>query len=137
MGREAGLGELEIILAVLIVGVYDKGEDERQVRGGVMLLTEADKRRIKRELAERLGREGEVCKVIIFGSFISSAEPRDVDVAVFQDSAEGYLPLAMKYRRLTRSVAAKIPLDIVPLKATVEAGAFAPEIDQGEVIYER
>ena len=100
-------------------------------------MTEADKRRIKRELAECLGREGEVCKVIIFGSFISSAEPREE--AEFRRLVRtlGYLPLAMKYRRLTRSVAAKIPLDIVPLKATVEAGAFAPEIDHGEVIYER
>ena len=106
-------------------------------RGGAMIMTDADKRRIKRELAECLSREQEVRKVIIFGSFIKSPEPRDVDVAVVQDSAEGYLTLAMKYRRLTRSVAAQIPLDVVPLKATTAPGTFASEINRGEVIYER
>ena len=106
-------------------------------RGGAMIITDADKRRIKRELADCLSREGEVRKVIIFGSFINSPEPRDLDVAVLQDSTEGYLTLAMKYRRLTRSVADQIPLDLVPLKAMMVSGTLAPEINRGEVIYER
>ena len=102
-----------------------------------MILTDADKRRLKRELAECLKREGEVCKIIVFGSFLHSDQPHDMDVAVLQDSSEGYLTLAMKYRRLTRSVAAQIPLDVVPLKATLMSGTLAPQINRGEVIYER
>ena len=100
-------------------------------------MTDADKRRIKKELADCLSREQEVRKVIIFGSFINSPEPRDMDVAVLQDSTDSYLTLALKYRRLARSVADQIPLDLVPLKAMILSGALAPEINRGEVIYER
>ena len=37
-------------------------------------------------------------------------------VAVFQDSTEPYLPLALKYRRKTCAIAQRIALDILPLK---------------------
>ena len=46
--------------------------------------------------------EREVCRIVVFGSFVNSDNPHDMDVAVFQDSDEKYLPLAMKYRRKTR-----------------------------------
>ena len=102
-----------------------------------MKLTALNKRRIARELAACLSQQPEVCKVVIFGSFLSSDDPGDVDVAVFQDSQEDYLPLAMRYRRLTGSVARLIPLDIVPVRASSSGGAFLQELDRGQVIYER
>ena len=103
-----------------------------------MKLTEADKQQIKRDVVERLRGEPEVRKIVIFGSFPSSADPRDLDVAVFQDSDQTYLPLAMKYRRLLRPVADRIPLDVLPFRSSVPGGWFVrDEVLCGEVVYER
>lgn len=101
------------------------------------MFTEKQKQSLKQQLASLLGAEREVCRIVIFGSFLNSHDPHDIDVAVFQDTDEKYLPLAMKYRRKTRDIARMIPLDILPLKAGAEGGVFMDEIEQGEVIYER
>lgn len=101
------------------------------------MLTEKQKQSLKQKLVGLLETEREVCRIVIFGSFLSSKDPQDIDVAIFQDSNEKYLPLAMKYRRKTREIARRIPLDILPLKAGVQGGVFMDEIEQGEVIYER
>lgn len=82
-------------------------------------------------------KEKEIVKIIIFGSFVDSEVPHDMDVAVFQDSNEGYLPLAMKYRKKTHEISDIIPLDIIPLKSQVETDPFLPEILNGEVVYGR
>ena len=103
----------------------------------VMILSEKEKNSIKEKLATCLSNEREVRKVVVFGSFLTKNDPNDVDVAVFQDSAEAYLPLAMKYRRITRSLSDKIPLDIIPLKHAVSTGLFLEEVDKGETVYER
>jgi hypothetical protein len=50
---------------------------------------------------------------------------------------EGYLSLALNYRRLLRPVANRIPVDVIPLPATDASGAFLHEIEQGEVVYVR
>jgi len=92
---------------------------------------------IKRQLAACLSREEEVRRVVIFGSFATDPAPHDLDVAVFQDSDEDYLPLALRYRRATRAIARRIPLDIIPVRATGASGPFLDEIAKGEVIYER
>ncbi len=102
-----------------------------------MILTESERQQIKRELASVLGGQSEVRKVVVFGSFLSSPEPHDLDVAVFQDSDESYLPLATRYRRLVRSIASRIPLDVIPLRRSPVRGTFLDEINRGEVIYER
>jgi predicted nucleotidyltransferase len=101
-----------------------------------MLSTE-EKQLLARKLIEALSGEDEVCRIVVFGSFWYSDDPHDVDVAIFQDSNEKYLPLALKYRRKTREIARTIPLDIIPLKVGVEDGSFLAEIEQGKVIYER
>ena len=95
------------------------------------------KEEIKQQLAACLSREREVRRVVVFGSFLTDPDPHDLDVAVFQDSDEAYLPLALRYRRATRAIARRIPLDIFPVRATGAAGAFLAEIAKGEVIYER
>ena len=101
------------------------------------MLTEQQKQSLKQQLVGLLETEKEVCRIVIFGSFLSSNDPHDIDVAIFQDSDEKYLPLAMKYRRKTRDIARSIPLDILPLKAGVQGEIFIDEIERGEIIYER
>lgn len=101
------------------------------------MLTQQQKDSLKQQMVSCLASEKEVCRIVIFGSFLKSPDPHDLDVAVFQDSSEKYLPLAMKYRKKTRSIARIIPLDIIPLKADAGDGTLADEIAQGEIIYER
>ena len=92
---------------------------------------------MKQRLINSLKTEGEVYRIVFFGSLVDSDNPHDLDVAVFQDSDEKYLPLAMKYRRKIRDAARMIPMNILPLKAGVEGDMFLDEIECGEVIYER
>lgn len=99
-------------------------------------MTEAEKILIKHQLKDALSHEDEISKIIIFGSFLKSQEPNDIDVAVFQNSKEIYLKLSMKYRKLTREIAKILPIDIIPLKDN-SSGGFLNEITAGEVIYER
>lgn len=102
-----------------------------------MLLTEKQKDELKKELVLCLKSDAEVKKIVVFGSFIDSSDPVDLDVAVFQESDEAYLPLAMKYRKKTRALARKIPIDIFPVRSNVKDHTFLSEIDRGEVLYER
>ena len=81
-----------------------------------MKFTKKAKDTIKQEILQSLKPEKEVKKIIIFGSFLESENPNDIDVAIFQDSEESYLPLAMKYRRLIRGIARRIPIDIIPIQ---------------------
>ncbi|VEN74221.1 conserved hypothetical protein [Candidatus Desulfarcum epimagneticum] len=98
---------------------------------------EKEKSEIKKELASSLKSEKEINKIVVFGSFLHSENPGDIDVAVFQDSDESYLDLAMKYRRLTRGVSRRIAVDIIPIKPAARAHSFLSEIESGELIYER
>ena len=102
-----------------------------------IMFTEQEKESLKQRLVGSLKTESEVCRIVVFGSFINSDNPHDMDVAVFQDSDEKYLPLAMRYRRKTRDIARIIPMDILPLKAGVQGEVFMDEIENGEVVYER
>jgi len=102
-----------------------------------MVLTQMDKDSIKRELAEALSREAEVQRVVVFGSFVTSSTPHDLDLAVFQNSDDEYLTLAMRYRRDLRPIARRIPLDVIPLKTGATADPFLQEIERGETVFER
>ena len=74
---------------------------------------------LKKEIIQKLKPEKEIRKIVIFGSFLNSSEPHDIDVAIFQDSKENYLSLALKYRKLIRDITRKIPVDIIPLRANI------------------
>ena len=102
-----------------------------------MKLTPEQKRELQDEIVSCLSAEDEVRRIVIFGSFVHSDDPEDVDVAVFQDSQDGYLPLALKYRRMTRPVARRIPLNIIPLRSGIASHRFANEVEQGITIYVR
>lgn len=101
------------------------------------MISENEKQDIKRELIGCLRSEKEVRRIVIFGSFLNSSDPNDIDVAVFQDSNDQYLTLAMKYRKRTRNIARIISLDIIPIRSDASSGFLMDEIRQGEVIYER
>ena len=101
-----------------------------------MHISDNQKESIKRQITEKLSKEQEIQKSVLFGSFIKSDDPDDIDIAIFQTSEEKYLPLSLKYRKLVRDIAKIFPVDIIPLKANAN-GAFLNEIEAGEVIYER
>ena len=101
-----------------------------------MTVSDSKKEQIKTKIKEHLTKEQEIRKIVLFGSFITSDNPNDIDIAVFQDSDEQYLPLALKYRRLVRDIAKILPVDIIPLKFGVK-GSFLHEIESGEILYEK
>jgi len=84
-----------------------------------------------------LSSEKEISKIVIFGSFVSSTSPNDIDDAIFQNSNDNYINLAMKYRRKTRDISKKIPIDVIPLKKDLTNCYFLSEILRGEVIHEK
>ncbi|QLA15213.1 nucleotidyltransferase domain-containing protein [Desulfolutivibrio sulfoxidireducens] len=100
-------------------------------------ISAADKKRLVDELVSCLKREREIVRIVVFGSFVQSDSPHDMDVAIFQDSAEGYLPLAMKYREKTRRIADDIALDIIPIRPNAPRTSFLMEIERGNTVYER
>lgn len=102
-----------------------------------MVLTEQEKSNIKRELVESLRHEPEVTRIIVFGSFLTTNDPDDLDVAIFQTSDQSYLPLALRYRSRTRNIASRIALDILPIKADAQNCLMLEAISRGEVVYER
>lgn len=100
------------------------------------MLTTDHKESIKRRLVSCLQGEPEIKKIVVFGSFLERPDPNDLDVAVFQDSSETYLPLALKYRQRIRAVTREIPVDIFPIRPGARGGFLLAEIEQGEVLYE-
>lgn len=100
-------------------------------------MTPSTKEALKKELVQKLKSEKEIKKIMVFGSFLSAEEPNDIDVAVFQDSQETYLALALKYRKLIRGIIREIPVDIIPIKENISESSFLAEIEAGELIYER
>ena len=102
-----------------------------------MMLNIETKETIKAQLIGLLGSEKEIEKIFVFGSFVNSDNPQDVDVAIYQNSNESYLALALKYRKLTRAIAERIPIDIIPIKSDAPIHSFLTEIESGEIIYER
>ena len=101
-----------------------------------MAVSTDQKEIIKGRIRDAFSREREIQKIVLFGSFVHSSRPNDIDIAIFQNSDEKYLSLALKYRKLAREVSKIIPVDIIPLKIP-STGAFVDEIESGEVIYER
>ena len=101
-----------------------------------MVFSVQQKEELLGDLVSCLQTDNEIQKIVVFGSFLLDENPSDLDVAIIQDSAQPYLPLALKYRRQTRSVSSRIPLDIVPVKQGAQS-VFLSEIHKGKVIYEK
>jgi uncharacterized protein len=102
-----------------------------------LMITKHHKQDLKRMLVAGLRGDTNIRKVVIFGSFLTSDDPNDMDVAVFQDSSDGYIQLSMKYRKMAREVSKVIPIDILPIKPGATSAVILSEIENGEVVYER
>jgi len=102
-----------------------------------MKLSENEKKALKNRLVSCLYREKEIEKIVIFGSFNTSDNPNDIDILIYQNSDLPYLPLALKYRKKTRSLSKKIPLDIIPVTASINNESLLFDIKNGEVVYEK
>jgi len=101
-----------------------------------MSLTDTNKLNFISTIKDKLSQFKEVHKVILFGSFVKSNNPNDIDIAIIQNSNDNFLTLSLKYRKVLRDLSKTIPLDIVPIKANTN-GAFLEEINKGQVVYER
>ncbi|MBW1759447.1 MAG: nucleotidyltransferase domain-containing protein [Deltaproteobacteria bacterium] len=101
-----------------------------------MTVSNHQKELIKSQIREKLSKEQEIQKIVLFGSFVNSNNPNDIDIAIFQNSNEKYLSLSLKYRKLVRDISKILPIDVIPLKINAK-GTFLNEIESGEIIYER
>ena len=101
-----------------------------------MSLTDNKKLNFINIIKDKLSQFSEVNKVILFGSFLKSNNPNDIDIAIVQNSNDNFLTLSLKYRKVLRDLAKIIPLDIVPIKQNSN-GVFLSEINKGQVVYER
>jgi len=90
---------------------------------------------VKNRIVDSLKGEKEIERIIIFGSFNKSESPNDIDIAVVQNSSEDYLSLALKYRKLIRSISNEIAVDIFPIIEQNNNSFYLREIASGEVIY--
>jgi len=100
-------------------------------------VTTAEKEIIKQDIVQCLAEEKEIRRIVVFGSFLNSVDPRDLDLAVFQDSDKGYLELSMRYRNRLRRVMERISVDVIPVRPSPEPTTFLREIEAGEVIYKK
>lgn len=101
-----------------------------------MVLSDSKKQNFIKIIKEKLSQYKEINKIILFGSFINSNNPNDIDIAIIQNSNENFLTLSLKYRKILRELSKQIPLDIVPVKQNAK-GVFLDDINKGQVIYER
>lgn len=101
-----------------------------------MRLDAKQKEGLKRQIVDSLNGAPEVRRIVLFGSFVTQDEFNDIGIAIFQDSEEPYLPLALKYRGLLRELNNHIPLDVLPIRPNPEQSPFLDEINRGETIYE-
>jgi len=61
-----------------------------------------------------------------------------MDVAVFCDSKDDYLTLALALRKKVRSLSRIIPIDLLPITPPYDpSSVFLQEINKGEVVYEK
>jgi len=101
-------------------------------------MTHADKEELKRELVSTLEADEKIEKIVIFGSFTRSATPHDMDVAVFCNSEDDYLTLALALRKKLRNLSRSISIDLLPITIPYDpASVFLQEINKGEVVYEK
>ena len=102
-----------------------------------MTLSSLEKNNLKKKIADTLKSQKEIDKIIVFGSFLESESPNDIDLAVFQNSTDNYLTLSLRYRKMIREISKRIPVDIIPLRNDKINPFILTEIENGEVIYER
>ena len=101
-----------------------------------MSLTDSKKQNFIDIIKQNLSQFKEINKIILFGSFPTSHNPNDIDIAIIQNSNDNYLTLSLKYKKVLRNLSKVIPLDIVPIKDGSD-GIFLQEINKGSIVYEK
>lgn len=101
-----------------------------------MSLTDKKKLSFIETIKTNLSQFSEVKQIVLFGSFVNSKTPNDIDIAIVQNSDKDFLTLSLRYRKVLRELSKIIPLDIVPIKQNVK-GSFLQEISKGLIVYER
>jgi len=97
-----------------------------------------DKQQIRQQLQAVFVDDSKVEKIMVFGSFFTSESPHDLDLAVFCNSSDDYLTLALALRKKLRGISSIIPIDLVPIAMPYDpTAAFMQEINKGEVVYEK
>jgi uncharacterized protein len=97
-----------------------------------------DKQNIRQQLQSAFVDDSKVEKIIVFGSFVTSDTPHDLDLAVFCNSSDDYLTLALALRKKLRNISSIIPIDLVPIAMPYDpSAAFMQQINKGEVVYEK
>lgn len=103
-----------------------------------MKMSHIDKQNIRQQLQTAFVDDGKVEKIVVFGSFVTSEFPQDIDLAVFCNSNDDYLTLALALRKKLRGISSIIPIDLVPIAMPYDpSAAFMQEINKGEVVYEK
>ena len=102
-----------------------------------MILSNPEKENIKKRIVEKLQYHTEIDRIVIFGSFLKDKNPNDIDLAIFQNSKDDYLYLALKYRKAVREISKLIPIDVIPVLTDKSNDFVMNEIKNGEVIFER
>lgn len=93
--------------------------------------------KIKSDIISILSVQQDIEKIVLFGSFLSTDSPNDIDIAIYSNSNNDYLTLALKYRKLLRDVSKVLPIDVIPVKNNKGISFFDNEINKGEIIYEK
>ncbi len=102
-----------------------------------MFLSKEQKQELKDQIAASLSTNMNVTKIVIFGSFLESAAPESINIAVFQESTEGYFQLTMKYRKKLKVLIRKIQINVFPIRNDIEEKTVLSEMEAMEVIFER
>ncbi len=101
------------------------------------ITTKYSKSTITQFLVDAMKDDLEIREIIVFGSFLRSDNPGDIDVAVRGTFHQGYLETAIRLRKKVRHIAKILPVDIVPIREDAPHNSFMQEIRKGKVIYER
>ncbi len=101
-------------------------------------MSNMDKEQLKIDLVNALAGDEQIEKIVVFGSFTYSSTPHDMDIAVFCNSNDDYLTLALAFRKKLRPLSKIIPIDLLPITIPFDpASSFMSEINKGEVVYEK
>ena len=98
-------------------------------------MSHIDKQQIRQQLQSAFVDDSKVDKIIVFGLFVTSETPHDLDVAVFCNSSDDYLTLALALRKKLRNISSIIPIDLVPIAMPCDpSAAFMQEINKGRSV---
>lgn len=101
-------------------------------------MSKVDKAYILQQLKTTFKDDSQVDKIVVFGSFNNTDTPNDLDLAVFCNSPDDYLTLALSLRKKLRHLSKIIPVDVIPIATPYnQLSPFMCEINKGKVVYER